>query len=158
MVHEWPTDAPKPAPAPPVRLTRSQRWDMARMATAGFVTVAALGGSAWLITCQGDQASGHGIASAASVASVPIEAPAPSAVTIQVSDVRAPVIVDERPEPVRRAPRPEARQVRPVATTAAVTPVRPSDDPSLSRRVARFITGNGRHEVRPFPTIPDGQR
>lgn len=156
MIHEWPTDAPKPPAAPALRLTRSQRWDVARIATAGIVTVAALGGSAWLITCQGDQASAHGVASAASVESVPVEAPVPSAVTIQISDVRVPVIVDERP--AVRAPRPVARQVRPVGTTAAVTPARKSDDPSLSRRVARFITGDGRHEVRPFPTVPDGHR
>lgn len=155
MIHEWPTDAPKPAAGPPIRLTRSQRWDLARMATAGIVTVAALGGSAWLITCQGDQASGHGIAAAASVASVSIEPSAFSAVTIQVSDVRVPVIVDERPE---RAPRPVAHRARPAGTRAAVMPVRVSEDPSLSRRVARFLTGDGRHEVRPFPTVPDGDR
>jgi hypothetical protein len=155
MIHEWPSDAgerPPPAGAPrePARLSRDQQWDLARMVTACVLTMGALGAAVWFIACQDERQTGradHHLG------------PASPAVVITSADIVAPVTTPElgageamtRP---RATGGPNA-PVRPPAPNRSAarraTAVAPSH--SLPRRVARFITGDGRHEVRPFPTI-----
>lgn len=121
------------------------------MATAGVITVAALGGSAWLITCQGQKGSGSGIA----VAAEP-ERDEADTVSVRMAEIVVPLVIEEA-APVRRRPtQPVARRSKPETTTVSIEP-RASEQTrrSLPGRVARLIVGDGRHEVRPFPTVPD---
>jgi hypothetical protein len=120
------------------------------MVAACVLTLAALGGAAWVVACQDRRnhtRADHHLG------------PATPAVIIETADIVAPVTTPqlragEGMAPpgatggpnVRAASRPPTRSA---ARRAAAVP--PSD--SLPRRVARFITGDGRHEVRPFPTV-----
>lgn len=154
MVPEWPIDTrPEPAGSP-LRLGAAQRRDLFRMATAGIVTAFALVGSALFISPEGDSRGAAGVAAAAEPAH---PEPPDDDVTIRTDDV-VPTVIVEQPPPVRRAPaRPIARPPQLVTKSANVTTTPPREEPrTFGRRLARLITGDGRHEVRPFPTVPDG--
>jgi hypothetical protein len=156
MIHEWPPSAPageRPASPPPAReqprLTREQKGDLARIVVACILTMAALGGAGWF-ACQGDRLN-------ARQDSPP--GPVTPAVTVQTTEVVAAVTTPDlgdvpgtaAPSAGPAAPAP-ARVVarRPAAPRSTAAP-----SESLPRRVARFITGDGRHEVRPFPAVPE---
>jgi hypothetical protein len=121
------------------------------MATAGLVTVMALGGSAWFISSEGDPGSATGVAVAA-------EPPRPARhsddeVTVRTSDVVPSIVVEER-KPAKRSPAPRAaRPARLVTKSAAAAPQ--PEPQTLRGRLARLITGDGRHEIRPFPSVRD---
>jgi hypothetical protein len=152
MIHEWPSDAAPHEPARPAPgLSRAQKWDLTRMAAACVLSLAALGAVAWVFACQDDRLRNER-------ADRHLGTP-PPAVTVQVTEVVAP----------ETTPRLEAAGVKPSAApglrAAGRTAARPSatarrtaaspEPESLPRRVGRFITGDGRHEVRPFPTVPE---
>jgi hypothetical protein len=152
MIHEWPSHAAPDDPARPApRLSRAQKWDLARMAAACFLSLVALGTVVWVVVCQDDRIP-------PGRANVHLGTP-PAAVTVQVTDVVAPETTPQleaaRVEPsaapgLRAAGRTAARP----SATARRTAASPEPE-SLPRRVGRFITGDGRHEVRPFPTVPE---
>jgi hypothetical protein len=152
MTHEWPTGSrPNPAERTP-RLTAAQRWDVVRMATAGVVTVMALGGSAWFISNEEDPGSATGVAVAA-------EPPRPAPhlddeVTVRTSDIVPRIVVEER-KPAKRSPAPPAARPARLVTKSAAAAPQPQPR-TLGGRLARLITGDGRHAIRPFPTVPDG--
>jgi hypothetical protein len=148
MIHEWPPtrlrNRPRPAPAP--TLSRSQKWELARIATAGLVTVCALAGTAWMIACQSGQAAADRVRAP--------RADVPARVTIQTAEIVVPVVADEAPRPAVRPPTATApRGATANATRRAPSTTTAAKSEGLPRRVARFITGDGRHEVRPFPTV-----
>jgi hypothetical protein len=110
----------------------------------------------------------------AGVLAVPVlfvrPAPVPSAppvvpeVMVVVTEVRAPVTTPQLTTPALNSPAPRPR--RPVALVARAqksqaAPVTAAAVPSqkpLTRRLARFITGDGRYDVRPFPTVAPQRR
>lgn len=139
-----PSNAPQPSPAPATQLSRAQKWDLARMATAGLVTVVAL---AWLIPGETRQATAGQPAGR--------EAEAAPRVTIRTTEIVVPVTPERRPEPAQpqRAAARAPRATMMAASRPAAAAPEPEPDP-VARRLARLITGDGRYEVRPFPTVP----
>jgi hypothetical protein len=121
------------------------------MVAACILTLAAFGGAAWVVACQDESRN-------------PARAdhhlgPSSAAVIVETADIVAPVTTPplragEAMTPTRATRGAEVRATPRASTRSAArraTAAPPSD--SLPRRVARFITGDGRHEVRPFPTI-----
>ena len=146
-----PTAQPTPASRP--GLTDSQRRDLRRMAAAGVLTVAGLAGVLWLVSCPPrHQGTARGIGGdAALTATAPVPAPQVTIMTREVVvPVSAPAIAGSGRPPV---PAPVRAGSAPPRAHAPRTADRRASD-GLPRRVARFITGDGRHEVRPFPTVP----
>jgi hypothetical protein len=157
MIHEWPSHAAPEEPGRPVpQLSRAQKMDLARMAAACLLSLAALGGAAWVFACHDDRRHNER-------ADLHLGLPAP-VVTVRTTDVIAPETTPElraagaatAAEPragsagrVAAAPSASAQRAEPRRRAAAVEPG------SLPRRVARIITGDGRHDVRPFPTVPE---
>jgi hypothetical protein len=150
MLHEWPPHAraePSSRPAPAPTLSRSQKWELARIAAAGLVTVCALAGTAWMVVSQSNQA-------AVNRAELPRADAAPR-VTIQTSEIVVPVITDDGPRAAVQPPTAAApRRAAANSTRRAASTTTAAKSDRLPQRVARFITGDGRHEVRPFPTVP----
>lgn len=130
------------------------------MTAAGVVTVAALGGSAWLITCQGDKGATSGIVAAVepSQLDASVAAEAKPGVIVRTTDVLAPVVREEPPSVALRQRTPEPRRAAALDARAAMRPARGPDSrpaQTLPQRIGRFIAGDGKHEVRPFPTVPE---
>jgi hypothetical protein len=122
---------------------------MARMVAAGMLSLFALAGVAWVVACQIERPqkgrADHHLG-------------APAVVVVETTDILAPVTTPELR--AGDAMTPGATHDTSARVTAA-GPARSSarratanaPPHSLGRRVARFITGDGRHQVRPFPTL-----
>lgn len=158
MIHQWPDNGHDTRDAAPVSLTREQRWDLAGIFGAGLMSSVVIVAAAILPNPDGapdpvpDPAPVHAGASApptvvpALTRSAPAVAlaPAPIAPKVSTSELRD----DVAPQPrVARLEEP----ARPIRATDQ------GDDP-VSRKLTRFLTGDGRHTVRPFPTIDEGGR
>jgi hypothetical protein len=156
MIHEWPSQRTLPPPIPPApQPFRARHRDIARIVTASVLSLGALGVMAWVGAGQGDRQS-------SGAEERGLTHPTPT-VSVQTTDVVAPVTEPElraasgppAAAPVA-APRRSAALPSATARRAAPPKSRADSQPtSMPRRVARFITGDGRHEVRPFPTVPE---
>jgi hypothetical protein len=140
-----------------VRLSKAQKRDIMGMAAAAVIT-------AGLIAAPGIAPRDETGATLAA-RSVPSVSTAP---TLVATRFEAPVLVTGMTAvtrlptrtalPVRRTPTASSRWVaRPATTTATVVAVTARMDvprKPLARRLAGFLTGDGTHAIRPFPTIP----
>jgi hypothetical protein len=144
MTHNWPDTGHVAQDAAPVRLTRAQWWDLAGIFTAGVVSSGLIVAALLPIVMPRPPARGKVAASrpAVKVASMFVEA-----------SITAPALASA--SPATPAPRPRvvraASNSRPPETTASRT------SQPVTRKLARLITGNGRHAVRPFPIVEDDQ-
>jgi hypothetical protein len=156
-----------------VHLTRAQKWDLARFAAA--VAVSSVFFSVPMFVIGARSAPSHPEASAPSVtvaqevaiasvsepvvSSTPdqLEVPSPprrhtvSVVTsTEVAQASSPALAGPNRVPAlpnRLTPRPVQLRAR---TQTPATPVQPA---KLTRRLARFIAGDGKYNVKPFPTV-----
>jgi len=140
-----------------VRLSKAQKRDIMGMAAAAVIT-------AGLIAAPGI-APRYETGATLAARSVPSISTAP---TLVATRFEAPVLVTGMTAvtrlptrtalPVRRTPTASSRWVaRPATTTATVVAVTARMDvprKPLARRLAGFLTGDGTHAIRPFPTIP----
>ncbi|CAN5502746.1 hypothetical protein BH23ACI1_BH23ACI1_29530 [soil metagenome] len=129
------------------------------MATASVVTVAALAGVAWSLSPAtapaADQARSHPAEQHQAEALEPETMPS---VTIRTAELVVPETTPGlRPLTVQATP-PPARAQRVTPPARQVTTASAGKPDALPSRLARFITGDGRHEVRPFPTVPPERR
>lgn len=97
-------------------------------------------------------------------APVPSPPPVVPKVMVMVTEVRAPVTTPQLTTPAvnsltLRPRRPVALVARTQKSHAApVTAAAAQSQKPLTRRLARFITGDGRYDVRPFPTVAPQRR
>jgi len=156
-----------------VHLTRAQKWDLARFAAA--VAVSSVFFSVPLFVIGARSAPSHPEATAPSVtvaqevaiasvsepvvSSTPdqLEVPSPPhrrTVSVlrstEVAQATSPALV--RPNQVAAAA--NRMTTQPVQLRARTqTPPTPVQPPKLTRRLARFIAGDGKYNVKPFPTV-----
>lgn len=127
------------------------------MSVAALITTG-LAGMVWFMSCQTHGAAAGPIdGSEARAATVPARP-----VTVRTAEIRvheitpdliAPHIDQAASAPARRA------QASAPSTRTRVRRGPPTATPDpLPRRLARAITGDGRYEVRPFPTVPPPHR
>jgi hypothetical protein len=152
-----------------VRLTRAQKWDLARIATAAVVSTVFISVPMFLVRARPATADTRATAPSVTVAqeiaiaevseplaTTPVQKPAAAP---RPSDAVSVVTSTELAHVTRPALSPPSRttiQVRPVQVRArAQTPAAPQPQPTtLSRRLARFIAGDGKHgSPKPFPTV-----
>jgi hypothetical protein len=134
-----------------VRLSSAQKRDLLGMSAAAVITAGLMVAPAILPRDQDPTP----LASR----SVPSEATAPVFVAMRFEP---PVLVTTMPArialPVRRTTTVSPRwMARPATTTTPVVAVTARMDvprKPLARRLAGFLTGDGTHAIRPFPTIP----
>lgn len=140
----WNTDGAETARAS-VLLSGAQRRDMAFMAAAGVI-------STGLILAIFLTARRPAVEHAASASS----GRAASRVTIVSSTIAAEVTAPELQLSSRhdQAVRPARRQPAVRAALAAA----PVQREKLSKKLARFVVGDGQYAVRPFPTVPGQDR
>lgn len=143
----------------PARLSYAQKRDLLGHAVAAVITTALI--AAPLITPPDDGAGPP-------LAALPAASFAAPVAAIAVADVTASSLMREigrtpdsrqRTRPARDdstavAPATAAVQVseKPVGTSGRETPRKP-----LSRRLTGWLTGNGAHTVRPFPSVSPGR-
>jgi hypothetical protein len=125
------------------------------MATVSVVTVAALVGVAWSLSPAADQARNH--PAEQHQAEAPQPETTPSVIIRTAELVVAETTPGLRPltAPATLPPARSQRAMPPARQLATASAAKPGARPS---RLARFITGDGRHEVRPFPTVPPERR
>ena len=156
-----------------VHLTRAQKWDLARFAAA--VAVSSVFFSVPMFVIGARSAPSHLEATAPSVtvaqdvaiasvsepvvSSTPdqLEVPSPPrrrAVSVvrstEVAQATSPALAGPNrvlAAPNRMTPRPVQLRAR---TQTPATPVQPA---KLTRRLARFLAGDGKYNVKPFPTV-----
>jgi hypothetical protein len=146
-----------------VRFTRAQKWDLVRMSAAALASTVFFTVPMFLVrpnpaapsiqksvTPPASNMMLAGVSSPTSP-STPIESAAvrtnTEAVMVLTSTEFAPAttpVLQGHSSARSRAPRPAELRVR-TNTPASL--------PSLSRRLARFISGNGKYTIKPFPTV-----
>ena len=149
-----------------VRFTRAQKWDSVRMSAAALASTVFFTVPMFLVRPNtaapsmqksvAPPASNTMLASLSSStsSSTPIESAAvrtnTEAVMVLTSTEFAaattPVLQGNSSARIR-ATRPAELRARTNTTTSS---------PSLSRRLARFISGNGKYTIKPFPTVTSG--
>ena len=140
-----------------VRLTRAQKWDLVRICAAALASAAFF--SAPFLWSRGPSSVQD---SAIQVPVIPIEQTVSVRETLdRISVVTADIVVPARAvlmrsvhRPARSAPRRDT-----VRASSAPQPVPPArgDDHGLVRRLGRALAGDGRHTVRPFPSLDSNQ-
>ena len=152
-----------------VHLTRAQKWDLARLAVAA-VASSVFFSLPIVLARQGSAADANTPTPSVKVAeeiaiagvSEPITAAIPPRTDAQsprVADAVAVVTSTKAARitrPVLTSPvAPDKTSVRPVQVRARVSPPpsAPTQPAPLSRRLGRFLTGDGKYDPKPFPTI-----
>lgn len=145
-----------------VRLTQAQKRDLLRMSGAAVVSTIFFGVPMLLgrpadSRLQMTPVQFQAAAPAPAVAPVPVE-PRDTDVSVVFSEA----VVEATAPRLERAPTPFVRHARqrqsrrdaPAAEVAAsVRPQENQDSAPLAKRLGRLLTGSGRYEVRPFPTV-----
>jgi hypothetical protein len=138
MTHNWLDEGHAEQKTAPVHLTRGQWLDLAGIFVAGVVS------------------SGFIVA-----AMLPVVFPRPSAAA-KKSAVPAPVTIEATyvtaaitTPTLASTPAPRLRSVAPSTPPPRVA-ARVKEQP-VTRKLARLLTGDGRHSVSPFPRIEDDQ-
>lgn len=136
-----------------LHLTRAQKWDLVRICAAALASAAFF--SAPVLWSRGPSSVQD---SAIQVPAIPIEQTADVRETLdRISVVTADIVVSAQAVPIQAVHRPARPAPRrdTVRASSASQPVAPGrgDDRSLVRRLGRAIAGDGRHTVRPFPSL-----
>jgi hypothetical protein len=151
-----------------VHLSRAQKWDLARLAVAAVVSSVFFAIPMLLVPARSadsadTRASTSPVTISEQIAVAAISEPTVTANSSQVETTGQPhanVVAIVTSTALARITRPsvatsEKTPARPVQLRARVnTPASPPNQPpTLSRRVARFIAGDGKYGPKPFPTI-----
>jgi len=156
-----------------VDLTRAQKWDLARFAAA--VAVSSVFFSVPMFVIGARTAPSHPEATAPSVivaqevaiasVSEPVVSSTPDQLEVPSPPHRRTVSVLRSTEvaqatspalagPNRVPAAPNRLTTRPVQLRARTqTPATPAQPAKLTRRFARFLAGDGKYNVKPFPTV-----
>ena len=146
-----------------VRLTRAQKWDLVRMSAAALASTIFFTVPMFLVHPNAGAPSRQKSVTApqSHMMLAGVSSPPPPSTPIERAAVRtnseavmvltstefaaatSPVIQGNS-SARSRATRPAELRVRVNTTTSS---------PSLSRRLARFISGNGKYTIKPFPTV-----
>jgi hypothetical protein len=149
-----------------VRFTRAQKWDLVRMSAAAlastvFFTVPMFlvrpnPGAPSIQKSVAPPASNVMLAGASSLtsSSTPIESAAVHTNTEAVMVLTSTEFAAATTPALQGNSSARSRATRPAELRARTTTT-PSS-PSLSRRLARFISGNGKYTIKPFPTVTSG--
>jgi hypothetical protein len=140
-----------------LHLTRAQKWDLVRICAAALASAAFF--SAPFLLSSGPSPVQE---SAIQVPAIPIEQTVSvhetlDRISVVTTDLVVPaegVLIQAVHQPTRRAPR--SGTVRASYAPLPVAPAR-SNDRSLARRLGRALAGDGRHTVRPFPSLDSNQ-
>ena len=146
-----------------VRFTRAQKWDLVRMSAAALASTVFFTVPMFLVrpNAAAPPMQKSVTAPASNMMLAGLSSPTPPSTPIESTAVRTnteAVMVLTSTEfatastPVlqgnssarSRATRPAELRARTNTTTSS---------PSLSRRLARFISGNGKYTIKPFPTV-----
>ena len=151
-----------------VPLTRAQKWDLARLGVAALassvffalpIALARPGSAAEANTPTPSVKVAEQIAIAG--VSSPVTATIPSPTDAQDPRVAEAVVVVTSTKTARitrpavGVPAPDKTAVRPIQLRARITapPSAPTQPPTLSRRLGRLLTGDGKYDPKPFPTV-----
>ena len=136
------------------RFTRAQKWDLVRISAAAVASTVFFTVPMFLVRPASPPAQVQSrILSEASPASKRLsesELPEASTQNVAVSVITSTEFAVAT-TPVLQSSASRSRSANPPTTRSARTPSDPP--PSLSRRLGRFITGNGKYNVKPFPTV-----
>ena len=152
-----------------VRFTRAQKWDLARISAAAIASTVFFTVPMFLV--RPDQAPGRIESRAneprdialASLSEPTTQTGSPTELVVTpsapidtnvVSVVTATEFAVATTPAIQRNAVVRTRSSKPAQVRArGNTPTVPAATPSLSRRLARFIAGSGRYNVKPFPTV-----
>jgi hypothetical protein len=146
-----------------VRFTRAQKWDLVRMSAAALASTVFFTVPMFLVPPNAPAPSTQKsiTAPATDVMLAGLSNPIPPSTPAESAAVRAnaeAVMVVTSTEfaattrPVLQGNiTPRARATRPGELRARANPT--ASSPSLRRRLARLISGNGKYTIKPFPTV-----
>jgi hypothetical protein len=150
-----------------MRLTRAQKWDLARIAAAALVSTAFISVPMFIVRARSATADTRATAPSVTVshetaiagvsepvATTPVQTQAARPPHSDMVEVVTSTELAQVTRPVGTPGR-TIGQVRPVQVRArAQTRDEPRQPTKLSRRLARFIAGDGKHgPPKPFPTV-----
>ena len=132
-----------------LRLSQAQKWDLLRMSGAAVVSTVFFGIPIFM-------ARPELVPAVARSEARPVDTPPPADVSVLVSEIVAPVTTPAwEGLPARISPRAPSR--RHVASTTLQSrdrrPLVSAQGRPLARRLGRLLAGNGRYEIRPFPSL-----
>ncbi len=140
MTHNWLDEGHAEQNAAPVRLTRAQWLDLAGIFVAGLVS------SGFIVAAMLPVVFPRPAASAKKSAVTP-------RVTVSSTYVTASLITPT----FESAPAPRLRSTSRPSSTPPSRDTARAKEPPVTRKLARLLTGDGRHSVNPFPRIEDDQ-
>lgn len=147
-----------------VHLTRAQKWDLTRFAVAALVSSVFFSLPMFLAPAPSAADTGATtptvkVAEEITIAGVsePVAIEHPAEAEIPASNQSVAVVTSTEVARISRPPVATSGRIsaRPIQVRAkAQSPATPAQ-PTLSRRLARFIAGDGKYGLpKPFPTIP----
>ena len=145
-----------------VRFTRAQKWDLVRMSAAALASTVFFTVPMFLVRPNAPApsmqksvtapASNMMLAGLSSpTPSTPIESAAVRTTTQAVMVLTSTEFAAATTPVLQGNSSARSRTTRPAELRARTDPTAAS--PSLSRRLARFISGNGKYTIKPFPTV-----
>ena len=159
MIHQWPDEGHDTREAAPVRLTREQRCDIAGIFGAGLMSSAVIVAAAMFPGPEAAPDASPGPASLhAAASSQPAAAPAPVTSPPPVTSTPTQSTARVSTLELRNDPAPQPRVARLQTPARPVRAAAKPDDDPVTRKLTRFFTGDGRHTVKPFPTIDEDDR
>ena len=139
----------------PIPLSRRQKRDLVGLVAAGVMSavffvlpIAVVRDSLGAKPAPAPPPAAHPLPASIRVADL-------ESVRVMTMDVAVPVSTPELQAPAPSVVR-AVRWSGPPRSRRTAPPVAPR--PSLGRRIARLLAGNGAHTVQPFPTIPATER
>ena len=146
-----------------VRLTRAQKWDLVRMSAAALASTVFFTVPMFLVRPNAPAPSIQKSVTppASNMMLAGLSSPTPLSTPIESAAVRtkteAVMVLTSTEFAAATTPlfqgnsSARSRTTRPAELRARTNPTAAS--PSLSRRLARFISGNGKYTIKPFPTV-----